>query len=307
MTKSLPPALPGNSLAEAFGHAVDDSSPDARLLWKAGICPFTSQTCSKINHNTGLVYGTCSAATHGKTVIICPVRLYAGKYASIRRVAAEAFGDLPFMMFGEFWEKRRNLKRKPVVVALGQNSGKEVKLGSALSMDWILAVVLDQRLVEYLGVEVQSIDVIGNYRDNWHFFREQKFLGQEPAPPSEHGYNWANVHKRMIPQLIRKGLVFSSTSLVKHGLFFILPEIVYCKFEDVVGPLTPVNRSSKETITVHTYRLGSPVSQGKIRKLEQVRTERFLLKEFAEAFISGVNLPKGTMLDRCVKEILDLE
>ena len=44
------------------------------------------------------------------------------------------------------------------IVALGQTSGKEVKLGTSLSMDWVLAKVAKGELVEYVGIEVQSIE-----------------------------------------------------------------------------------------------------------------------------------------------------
>ncbi|MBO8589981.1 restriction endonuclease, partial [Staphylococcus aureus] len=59
-------------------------------------------------------------------------------------------------------------------------------------------------------------------------------------PTSQHGLNWANVHKRLIPQIIRKGVVYSRSNYVKKGLYFILPEIVYNKFEDVIGADIPL-------------------------------------------------------------------
>jgi len=296
--------LPPNTLEEIFGHAPTDNSDDARLLWNTGVCPFTANTCGKINHASGIVYGTCSAKTGRRTVIICPNRLYANNYESIRKVSNEAFGKVPFLMFKDFWENRKKLPNREVVVALGQNSGRELKLGNSLSMDWVLARVKGSRLVEYVGIEVQSIDVTGNYRDNWHYFKQREFLKGIPAPPSENGYNWANVHKRLIPQTIRKGLIYGSSNLVNHGLYFILPEIVYQRFEAVVGKLKPVKTPSKEVLTVHTYELGNPTPEGMIRPLKQVRKIQFLAKEFASAFIAGANLPTGNELDDCVKKLL---
>jgi hypothetical protein len=181
------PQLPPNTLTEIFGHSPADPSYDARMLWDTGMCPFTSTTCGKINHNSGLVYGTCSAKTGDRTVIICPNRLYANKYNCIREVAKEAFGDRRMVMFNEYWEKRDKLANEEVVVALGQNSGREVKLGTSLSMDWVLALVKHRKLVEYVGVEVQSIDITGNYRDNWHYFKHQEYLNGSQPPPSENG------------------------------------------------------------------------------------------------------------------------
>ncbi len=299
--------LPANTLIEIFGHAPDDCSEDARLLWKTGVCPFTATTCSKINHNSGIIYGTCSAKTGNRSVIICPNRLYADKYDCIRTVSEEAFGKIPMLMFKDYWENRLNHASQEIVVALGQNSGREIKLGTQLSMDWVLARVKERKLLEYVGVEVQSIDITGNYRDNWHYFNQKKFLSKRVVPPSENGYNWANVHKRLIPQIIRKGLIYGNSNLVKHGLFFVLPEIVYMKFEDVIGKLKPVSSPTKEVMTVHTYELGNPVPEGKIRPLKHVRKVQFLAKEFAAAFIAGASLPSGNELDIRVKNLLGVD
>jgi len=297
---------PRRSLTEIFGHAPADPSPDARMLWDTGMCPFTSTTCGKINHNSGIVYGTCSAAAGNNTVIICPNRLYANKYNCIREVAKEAFGDRRMVMFNEYWETRNQMGSEELVVALGQNSGREVRLKTSLSMDWVLALVKDRKLVEYVGIEVQSIDITGNYRDNWHYFKHQQYLQGTRQPPSENGYNWANVHKRLIPQLIRKGLIYASSDLVNHGLFFILPEIVYQRFEGIVGQIEANESPTKEVMTIHTYELSDPVPHGHIRDLRRVRTVKFFAKDFAAAFIAGVSLPGGGQLDQSVRALLNV-
>ena len=122
-------------------------------------------------------------------------------------------------------------------------------------MDWVLAKVKNGELVEYAGIEVQSIDITNNYRDNWYAYKN---LNENTSiiPRSKHGLNWANVHKRLIPQLIRKGLIYAKSDLVSHGLYFVLPDIVYRKFEDVIGKDIPlVNRKASDVLTVHTYSL----------------------------------------------------
>jgi hypothetical protein len=50
-------------------------------------------------------------------------------------------------------------------------------------MDWVLAKIVDGSLAEYIGVEVQSIDITGNYRDAWYAARDRK----TEFPPSAHG------------------------------------------------------------------------------------------------------------------------
>ena len=289
------------SLVEVFGYSPTDTTPIARKFWQLNACPFVGRACSKYDHTNTICYGTCSVTNIGQNVVICPNRLYADGYAAIRRVSQSVFGEKPFMLFDEYVkETTKSNSLLDCVVALGQNSGKEVKL-SKMSMDWVLAYIKDGVLQEYVGIEVQSIDITGNYRDAWYAARDRKF----PAPPSAHGLNWANVHKRLIPQIIRKSLEYSKSKLVKQGLYFIVPEPVYQRFEEIIGHDIPlVAESGADVITVHTYDLGGPVGLGGIRNLLQTRTLRFKADEFSARFISGPNLPSGEMLDGKIREIL---
>ena len=227
-------------------------------------------------------------------------------YKVIKRVANDAFGaEVPVLMYEEYVSKRMEIDS--CVVALGHNSGREVQIGRSLSMDWILAKIVDCRLSEYTGIEVQSIDITGNYRDCWHGYRNLK-EGTISIPSSEHGMNWANVHKRLIPQIVRKGRVYSKSKLVNHGIYFILPEIVYQKFENIIGADIPLlHRQGSDVITVHTYELSPVVDHGNQRTLKPVRTIRFGLDEFASRFISGANLPSGHELDDAVRRVLGVQ
>lgn len=295
-------------LVEVFGYAPDDLSKESRSLWNIGGCPFVNKACTKINHDQTITYGTCSVTSPYGDIVICPNRLYAGNYRTLRRVSDDAFGDVPFLLFDEYIEKRGIVNE--CVVALGKNSGKEVQIGRHLSMDWVLARIVDAQLVEYVGIEIQSIDITGNYRDAWHGYKNlpNTNISIDKIPSSSHGLNWANVHKRLIPQLIRKGVIYSRSGLVKKGLYFVLPEIVYKEFENVIGEDIPtVENASHETLTVLTYSLGSNVPFGQHRELVEVRKLRFTLDEFSGRFISGPNLPAGEELDEAVKRVLGTE
>jgi hypothetical protein len=295
----------GRDLAEIFGYAPDDLSKSARVLWKLGACPFINGPCIKHNHDKSIIYGTCSVKGDGGDVVICPYRLYANNYQSVRDVARDAFDKgVPFKMYGEYIAKRGEIDE--CVVAIGQNSGKEIRLGNTLSMDWILAHIKDGELKDYAGIEVQSIDITGNYRDAWHAYHNLPRNPKAVIPQSGHGLNWANVHKRLIPQLIRKGLVYSRSSLVKRGLYFVVPDAVFKKFEAVLGDLPQVADARTDTITVFAYGLGAEVGAGQQRKLVMKRKSRFLLKDLSEKFISGATLPSGKDLDEAVKSMLQI-
>ena len=289
------------SLVEVFGYSPTDTTPEARKFWELSACPFIGKACTKYDHTNTICYGTCSVTNTGQNVVICPNRLYADGYATIKRVSQDVFGDIPFLLFDEYIkEATKPGKSLNCVVALGQNSGKEVKL-SKMSMDWILAHINNSTLNGYVGIEVQSIDITGNYRDAWYAARDQKSM----IPPSEHGLNWANVHKRLIPQIIRKSIVYSKSNLVKQGLYFIVPEPVYQRFEEIIGNDIPlVAENGKDIITIHTYDLSESVIPGSTRTLTQTRTLKFKADEFSARFITGPNLPSGESLDSKIREIL---
>ncbi len=294
---------PNKDLIEVFGYAPDDLSPQCRSLWKLSACPFINKKCTKANHDGSVIYGTCSVTSAYGDCIICPNRLYERNYAALRTIAQEVFdASLDFFMFEQFIPLRDKLKC--CVVALGQNSGREVKIGTNLSMDWVLAKIENGELNEYVGVEVQSIDITGNYRDAWHSYKN---LTNQTLniPSSGHGMNWANVHKRLIPQIIRKGIIYSRSQFVKSGLYFVVPDIVYNKFEGIIGKDIPIlEKSGKDVLTIHTYELSQVTNHGEQRNLILKRNLRFSLEEFSQRFISGPNLPNGSQLDAAVMRVL---
>lgn len=298
-------------LVEIFGYAPADVTPAARLLWQTEACPFINGPCIKYNHDKTIVYGTCSVTSDktGTPVIICPNRLYADQHGTIRKVAADAFGsEVKFYMYGDFIRERE--QASDCVVALGKNSGKEVQIrgGGSLSIDWVLARISNWKLSEYVGLEIQSIDITGNYRDAWYGYRDIEQYPGKLIPASGHGLNWANVHKRLIPQLISKGTVFSRSQMVKKGLYFVVPDVVYKRFEAIVGDDIPTLPAAQtDSISVLTYDLGPPVPPGAQRTLVHKRTIRFLLEEFAERVISGPNLPSGELLDAAIFKALGLK
>jgi len=294
---------PKKDLIEVFGYSPNDTTQASRSLWNLGACPFLNKPCTKTNHDQSIVYGTCSVTSPLGNCIICPNRFYEQDFKAIRAVAKDAFGArFKFLTFEQFIPVRGN--KGTCIVALGHPSGREVKVGQSLSMDWVLAKVQNGILKEYIGIEVQSIDITGNYRDCWHTYKNLS-PSTQCIPSSEHGMNWANVHKRLIPQIIRKGLVYSRSDMVKKGLYFIVPEVVYRKFEEVIGSDIPtIEHSGKHTLTVHTYELSAQPPRGKQRTLKIKRRLRFELEEFANRFISGPNLPSGNDLDDAIKHIL---
>lgn len=271
-------------------------------------------TCIKHSHPQNgqvVVYGSCGIVNKTKNraeeIIVCAQRLYADNYRTLRSVVRDATGtDLPIYMAAEYSRRKRaNTLPNDFVVLLGRNSGREIQLSQRevvkLSLDWVMARVAAGELALIIPCEVQSIDTTGNYRANWEAYsKELKII-----PDSEHGMNWANVWKRLIPQLILKGAVAATSELCKRGHYFIVPDLVYSRFERLTGQVASVASPGERILSVMTYVLGPQVPVGHVRTLEHVRTVRMLTTEFAKAFASGKQLPLGTQLDRQVATALE--
>jgi Restriction endonuclease NotI. len=292
-----------NDLVEIFGYSPDDASDECRTLWKLGGCQFTGRPCTKHNHDKTVTYGVCSVTTPYGDCIICPNRLYAQDFMTLRAVSEDAFGGTDFMMFPTYLERRPFSGR--AVIAMGMHSGHEIGT-KGFSMDWVLAEVSAGKLLSYTGAEVQSLDITGNYRDAWYAYKN--ISESSTIPKSGHGLNWANVHKRLIPQIIRKSLIYSKSPFVRSGLYFIVPEVVYVKFEDIIGKDIPLTEDkAPNIITVFTWELGASRGSGKVRKLLPKRKLRFSIEDFSERFISGPTLPSYEVLDRAVKQALGVD
>ena len=89
-------------------------------------------------------------------------------------------------------------------------------------------------------------------------------------------------------------------------MYFVLPELVYRRFERLVGKPPEQNNAASGVMTVMTYALGKEVPHGNIRKLTHVRTVRTLVKDFASAFGSGGQLlPLGAVLDEKILKAVE--
>jgi hypothetical protein len=110
--------------------------------------------------------GLCSASATKDTtpVICCPQRLYANDYQVLRQVCSSAFGaHIPLLT-----DLTNGIPVEGAAIPFGQRLGRELKVksrGSSYSFDWIIAQVdSNGELLEFVAVEVQTIDTTGSYR-----------------------------------------------------------------------------------------------------------------------------------------------
>jgi hypothetical protein len=310
----------GADISELFGYTPDDRSPKALKAKKSCACPFVGGTCSKTNHDQSVIYGVCSVSygvkSSDRDIIICPKRLYVNNYACLRDVAEQVWGVSAvrgFVIGGSYESLRAQAaKHDTSIVAFGQGSGSEVGFtsGGSLSVDWVLQryqKAPSGKLVakDFICVEIQSIDTTGNYRNTREAYMEMTVASKcYPVPNSQHGLNWANVHKRLVPQLIRKGNVMLHAPRCL-GMFFVLPDEVFQKFEEILPGLEKQNNHPKVGgLTVLTYALGEVPANGGIRSLERRRTVHYNLQDIALAFIAPSGPELGAAVDRQVERLL---
>jgi hypothetical protein len=309
---------PNKEILEIFGYPAADTSAAALNHNTQKTCPFVNKPCTKTNHDKSIIYGVCSVTGSNRSagesaVIICPNRLYANDYSVLQDVAKNVWGSNapPFVAGGTINELREQaLRHNESIVALGKNSGKEVQISAngQLSMDWVLQKYQNSgalELQEYVGIEVQSIDITGNYRDSWHAY--QKLRGgnsQTPIPAAAHGLNWANVHKRLIPQIIRKGNVYRNTKKCV-GFYFLLPDVVYQKFEETLGVIDQQTSHSKHNVSVITYSFDGEFQNGRIRPLIKTRVIHHSLEDIKQAFSNHSDTDASDLLDNTLTTILE--
>lgn len=291
-------------ITELFGRTPYDAVVKQRLV--DNICPFTTKTCTKTLRGDSLPTGVCMVS-QGSTkngVIVCPNRFYGDNYATLRLASSEVFGGNRFLIGGTVDELRQKVKEKPTesAVAFGQGSGHEILIPtrSKMSLDWVIQRYdANHKPQEFIAVEVQSVDTSGNYRANLNGWRGFHSGSNKPIPPSSHGINWANVHKRLLSQLIRKGLILGHMPNFE-GLFFIVPENVYQRIEHVLEEIPEQGKTGPDIMSIRTYAADRTTTSG----VRSVRAMNYLIKDVAAAHYSRPEEKAVGALKETLKKII---
>lgn len=168
-------------------------------------------------------------------------------------------------------------------------------------MDWVLARLNSRNdLEEFVAIEVQSIDTTGNYQsERTAYLKESSFEGYSTA-----GFNWENVNKRILPQIIYKGHVLRRERLCKSGLFFICPKPVYEKIRERLGGKLLGYGLQPGSLTFMWYDLGPSVADGTTRDLKLQGSLTTTVDQVALAFTSPSNLPDENVYEEAIRNEL---
>lgn len=306
MPDRLLPRPGKRDISELFGYAPADRSGVAKMSRRSLRCPFIHGTCDKTSHD-GTPLGVCtvSSPSIGET-IICPNRLYFDDYHVLTDIAGDAFGTECVVIHPD---NVRNVKHNGrQVVALGHRYGNELPVpvgpGQHYSTDWILALIGDdERLKQFVGVEVQAIDTTQNYRA-----ARAGYLADNVDPPaSNHGLNWENVNKRIIPQIVYKGRVLNREALCEQGLYLITPEGVYQRIIGRLGGSVQEYPKGRGSVTFMRYQLVPTATRGQIRRVELAGITRTNVETVATQFVGARPMPEPNLLSNKISEVLGLE
>jgi hypothetical protein len=290
-------------IIEFFGYDPEDRSFAAVEMRAQMKCPFLGRRCVK-TLSDGLISGACTLKSiGGRPVICCPIRLYANNYRNLHDVARIAFDpDIPLLPAKDIAKRTGEC-----VAVFGKGWGKELRLptrgrSGAYFVDWVLAHVSAKGdLMSFVAVEVQSIDTTGNYRtERETYLKEEVFSGRSSA-----GFNWENVNKRILPQIIYKGHVLRQEPLCQKGLFFICPTPVYNKISERLGGSLRPYPIQPGALTLMWYDIGPPVAAGNQRDLVSVGQFTTTIDQVALAFTAPSNLPPAQVYEKAIRASLE--
>jgi Restriction endonuclease NotI. len=150
------------------------------------LCPFRNSTCTKRSHRIDGPFPVCSVYRKKRTDIInmpiavCPRRLY----------AADIYNDV----ISHCWPGKQ--PQNPIVV-------HEVKMGDVGNVDMVIADLSDdgKQIENFISIELQTIDITGSYEPAYSAIVLNYDLETRPT----YNFNYKNVQKRFITQLIDKG------------------------------------------------------------------------------------------------------
>lgn len=295
-----------SNIVEFFGYAPADPSAPAAQARAQKRCPFIGDTCQK-TLSDGAISGVCTLKpkTSGP-VICCPIRLYANDYQILVDVAQTAFGGKVELLPGKAVRGGQSSSEVTKVAVFGKRWGKELRLpnrgrSGGYFVDWVLAR-LDERgeLAEFVAVEVQSIDTTGNYQAERNaYLRGEAFAGQSTA-----GFNWENVNKRILPQIIYKGHVLRRERLCRQGLYFVCPKPVYDRIRERLGGNLMEYAPQPGAMTLMWYDVGQEAPAGQMRDLRLVGKFTTTVDQIALAFTSPSNLPEANVYEVAIRAVL---
>lgn len=188
-------------LFEVFGYPSVDLSEKAEEARRKHFCPFKasagySEKCTKDKANDPL--GVCTLEWEGNPITVCPYR-FLEIPDLLETIAHELLGTTNFQLLPEI----------PLKDADNRVVG---------NLDSVLVVSSAGEVVDFVGVEFQSVYISQNLRTYFEAYKEnpEKFLYERPILRTQRGTkvvprpDFLSSVKRLNYQLLYKGAIFST-------------------------------------------------------------------------------------------------
>ncbi len=176
---------PLRDIAEILGQPADQMRNPADADY---LCPFIQSRCTKTSHQIDGPLPVCSLyrrhrspdTSPGPPICVCPNRF----------LQARVHDDV----CRECWSERRTENIQLV---------SEVQMEKFGKVDFVIADLNSEEteVRDFISVELQAVDITGSYLPSYEAITAPRVM--ESRHP--YGFNWANVRKRFIGQLIAKG------------------------------------------------------------------------------------------------------
>ncbi len=176
-----------SKVRELFGRSTATGSIDWHAESSRQNCPFLGRKCIKIRKSQPAIsIGTC-VVSHGKDsvpIVICPHRI-------LER--GQIFTDCLFLLTAH--EPGNELHIVPEISIPGGN------------VDYFLTSVRNRRVMDFVGIELQTLDTTGTvWPERQRFLRDAGLHIDDPAVESsrKYGINWKMNAKTILVQLHHK-------------------------------------------------------------------------------------------------------
>ena len=187
-------------VVELFGVSTANQDAKWEEILKKQICPFTKKRCYKVRKSEpSISIGTCTVryGSENVPVVICPNRLLQKR---------KVFIDCLHLL--QLHQPGNDIHVVPEITVPGG------------SIDYIIASVKNSKVVDFVGVEFQTLDTTGTvWPQRQKFLKDKGFEVAEPDMSKSYGMNWKMTAKTILIQLHHKVDTFEH--LNKHLVLII--------------------------------------------------------------------------------------
>ena len=228
-------------IIDLFGHSTGTAvQPDWPAVVAAQRCPFVEKRCYKTRKSQPeIAIGTCTVRYSDAPIMICPLRLL----------------------------ERRQIFIDCLHLLTGHEPGNELHIIAEVSVpggsiDYILASLRDEKVRDFVAIELQTLDTTGTVWPDRQRFLASKGIAVEQADVAStksYGMNWKMTAKTILVQLHHK--IQTLEALNKHLVLVVQDRLLdYMRGEFTFDHL--VEARTSDPMHFHAYNMAVEADGG---------------------------------------------